>query len=48
MQFKLQKTKTELGQTVFIVYPRGYDHSRGFSTLALAFDYMRAILASNK
>lgn len=44
MKFRLQKTKTELGQGVFIVYPKGYDYGRGFSTIEGAFDYIKSIL----
>lgn len=44
MNFKLQKTKSETGQAVFIVYPKNYDYGRGFSSLQKAFDYMNLII----
>jgi hypothetical protein len=45
MKFKLQRKNID-GSNMFVVYPKGYDYGRGFSTLENAFAFMRAILRS--
>lgn len=47
MQFRLIRIINDQKQIIFVVYPKGYDFGRGFSTLGLAFDYIKAVLNSN-
>jgi len=39
---KLKRILTDRHEMMYIVYPAGYDYGRGFSSLKLAFDFIRA------
>jgi len=43
MTFKLSRAIYN-GNQVYTVYPSGHDHGRGFSSLAMAFAFINAII----